>query len=239
LVLLLAACGGEGGREPTPEHITPEYDDSAGALIVEVDTYGGLVPAPSSRHVAELSIYGEDRQVALAEEDTAPRGGTDRSVTVGRISEQQLADLLASIADSGFFGLEDRDVDPAAPTDGPWRHVTVNVLDRSKTVSVYPPAYATAPDAFWETYDAISGVQPSELTAFVPTSGTLTSTDLGPVEDFPGGQANQVAPWDTPLWAWRLASFCSSKVANARGPGRGIAYWLPQQGSCASVDCWC
>lgn len=204
VVLVLTGCGGEGTREPTPQPISLEYDDSAGALIVEVDTYGGLLPPPSSRHIAELSIYG-DGQVVLAEEDSAPRVGTDRAVTIGRISEQELAGLLSFIADSGFFGLEGRYVDLAAPTDGPWRHVAVRLLGISRTVYVYPPDYAAAPDAFWQTYDAVMGIQPLEATAFVPASGTLTATDLGLIDDLPGGQGNQVAPWDTPLMGLALS----------------------------------
>ena len=198
VVLVLTACGGGGGQEPTTEPISLEYDNSAGTLIIEVDTYGGLLPPPSSRHIAELSIYG-DGQVVLAEEDGAPRVGTDRAVTIGRISEQELAGLLSFIADSGFFGLDDYYVDPAAPTDGPSSHVRVELLGLSRSVSVYPSDYAAAPAAFWRTYDAVIGVQPSDATAFVPTSGTLTATDLGPIDDLPAGQGNQVAPWDTPL----------------------------------------
>jgi hypothetical protein len=197
VVLVLTACAGGGGQEATPEPISLEYDRSAGALIIEADTYGGLLPPPSSRHVAELSIYG-DGLVVLAE-DGAPRVGTDRAITTGRIGEQELRQLLSLIAESGFFGLDDRYVDPAAPTDGPWRHVTVELLGVSRSVSIYPSDYADAPAAFWQTYDAVTGVQPSDATAFVPTSGTLTATDLGPIDDLPAGQGNQVAPWDTPL----------------------------------------
>ncbi|HJX38346.1 MAG TPA: hypothetical protein VJ714_07095 [Anaerolineae bacterium] len=198
VVLVLTACGGEGGQEPTPQPISLEYDNSAGVLIVEVDTYGGLLPPPSSRHIAEVSVYG-DGQVVLAEEDGAPRVGTDRAITTGRVGKQELAELLSFIADSGFFGLDERYVDPAAPTDGPWRHVTVELLGISRSVSIYPSDYAGAPAAFWQTYDAVTDLQPSNATAFAATSGTLTAKDLGPIDDLPAGQGNQVAPWDTPL----------------------------------------
>jgi hypothetical protein len=196
VVLVLTACG--GGQEPTPEPVPLEYDNSPGALIIEADTYGGLLPPPSSRHIAELSIYG-DGLVVLAEEDGAPRVGTDRAITMGRIGEQQLTELLSLIADSGFFGLDDRYVDPAAPTDGPWRHVRVKLLGISRSVSIYPSDYSGAPAAFWQTYDAVTNLQPSNATAFAATSGTLTAKDLGPIDDLPAGQGNQVAPWDTPL----------------------------------------
>jgi hypothetical protein len=197
VLLVLTACGGRG-QEPTVQPISLDYDHSAGALIIEADTYGGLLPPPSSRHIAELSIYG-DGQVVLAEDDGAPRVGIDRAVTIGRISEQGLAEILSLIAESGFFGLDDQYVDPAAPTDGPSRHIRIDLLATSRTVSVYPSDYADAPAALWQTYDAVMGVQPSDVKAFAPTSGTLTATDLGPIDDLPGGEGNQVAPWDTPL----------------------------------------
>jgi hypothetical protein len=196
VVLVLTACGGR--QEATPEPVSLEYDNRAGALIIEVDTYGGLLPPPSSRHIAELSIYG-DGQVVQAEEEESLRVGADRAVTIGRIGEQELVELLSVIADSGFFGLDDSYVDPTAPTDGPATHVRIRLLGTSKTVSVYPSDYADAPEAFWLTYDAVMGVKPSGVTPFVPNSGTLTAADLGPIEDLPGGQGNQVAPWDTPL----------------------------------------
>jgi hypothetical protein len=145
-----------------------------------------------------VSIYG-DGLVVAAEEDGVPRVGIDRAVTLGRIDEQGLAQLLSVIADSGFFGLDDHYVDVAAPTDGPSRHIRIELLGTSRTVSVYPPDYADAPTAFWETYDAVMGVQPSDVKVFGPTSGTLTATDLGSIDELAGGQGNQVAPWDTPL----------------------------------------
>lgn len=196
VVLVLTACG--GGQEPTPEPVSLAYDHSTGALIVEVDTYGGLLPPPSSRHIAELSIYG-DGQVVRAEEDEAAWVGTDRAVTIGRIDEEELVELLSLIADNGFFALGDSYIDPAAPTDGPSTHVRIELLGNSKTVFVYPSDYRDAPAAFWQTYDAAMSVKPSEVTGFAPTSGTLTAADLGPIDDLPAGQGNQVAPWDTPL----------------------------------------
>jgi hypothetical protein len=204
VVLVLTACAGGGGQEPTVQPVSLRYDHRAGVLIVEADTYGGLLPPPSSRHIAELSIYG-DGEVVVAEEDGAPRVGVDRAVTIGRISEQELTELLSLIADSGFLGLDDNYVDPTAPTDGPSRHVRIELAEISRTVSVYPPDYAAAPKAFRRTYDAVMGVRPSDLTAFVPTSGTFTARDLGPIDDLPGGQGNQVAPWDTPLVGIELA----------------------------------
>jgi hypothetical protein len=203
LVLVFAvavACTGPA-QQATPSPAGPvslEYDRSAGSLIVEADTAGGLTPPPTGRHVPEVSIYG-DGLVVMAREGESPVVGTDRRVTVGHLEEEQLGQLLALIADSGFFGLEERYMPSPAPSDLPSRHVTIHLAKGSKTVSIYPFDYADAPAAFHEAYQTVVGVQPSETTPFSATSGTLTATDLGPINELPAGRANQVAPWDTPL----------------------------------------
>ena len=125
LVLSLTACG--GGQEPTPEPISLEYDDRAGVLVVQADTYGGLMPPPTRRHVPEVSIYG-DGLVVLAEDEEGPVVGTDRWVTTGHIDHEELQELLAFIAESGFFGLDDLYAPRPAPPDSPARHVTINLL---------------------------------------------------------------------------------------------------------------
>jgi hypothetical protein len=198
VVLALTACGGGGGHEPTVEPISLEYDSSAGVLVVEADTAGGPAAPPAGKHVAEVSIYG-DGLVVLAHDAGGPLVGTDRVVTVGHLEREDLGQLLAFIASTGFFALNDRYTPTPAPPDMPWRQVTVNLVGGARTVSIYPFDYADAPVGFWDAYHAVLGVDPSDATAFVPTAGTLTATDLGPIEKLPGGRANQVAPWDTPL----------------------------------------
>lgn len=198
--LILAACGG-GLVEPTPLPATPislEYDHSGGTLVIEADTYGGLMPPPTGRHVAEVSIYG-DGLVVLAEEGELPAVGTDRVVTIGYTTEEELRRLLRFIADSGFFQLEDRYESSPPPTDLPSRHVKVNLRDTSKSVSIYPSDFAEAPTAFWDVYDAVVAVHPPDAAVFTPESGSMTASDLGPIDDLPFGQRDHVAPWDTPL----------------------------------------
>jgi hypothetical protein len=207
VVLIAVACGGGAVGEPTPSSVTPtslEYDHSAGVLIIEADTYGGLMPPPTAKHVAELSIYG-DGLVVVGREEEGLSVGTDRVVITGHLSEEELKRLLISIAEGGFFQLEDRYLPSPAAPDMPWRHVTVNLLDTSKTVSIYPFDFADAPEAFWDVYNQVLEIYPSDGTVFTPTSGALTATDLGSVDDLPGGRQSQVAPWDTPLVGIDLA----------------------------------
>lgn len=205
-VIILAACGGGAVGQPTPSAVPPiplEYDHQAGILIIEADTYGGLMPPPAGRHVPEVSIYGDGFAV-LGGEDEQFRVGTDRVVTTGHVSEEELSQLLSFIADRGFFQLEDRYLPSPAVPDMPWRDVTVHLLDTSKTVSIYPFDFADAPEVFWDVYNELVGVRLSDAAVFTPTSGTLIATDLGPIEDLPGGRQSQVAPWDTQLVAIAL-----------------------------------
>jgi hypothetical protein len=198
LLLVLAACAGPTEEATPSAPVSLEYDHRAGALVVEADTFGGLQPPSSGRHVPEVRVYG-DGLVVVATEDQDPRVGIDRAVTIGYLEEGELDQLLAFIAESGFFGLDERYMPSAAPPDSPWRHVLVNLTGGTKTVSIYPFDYSDTPSAFSTTYEEILSIRPAEPQVFTPASGTLSVTDLGPIEGLPAGQANQVAPWDTPL----------------------------------------
>jgi hypothetical protein len=197
IVLMVAACGARG---PTPSPTGPpslNYAQRAGARIIEADTHGGLLPPGLGKHVAQLTIYG-DGLVILGGEETFG-GGTDHVVMIGHIGEEELKGLLRRIAELGFFQLEERYQPSPAPTDLPSRWITVNLLQVSKTVTVYPSSYDGAPGAFLNTYDELLAVRPGDTEVFRPASGILTASDLGPIDDLRAGQRNQVAPWDTPL----------------------------------------
>jgi hypothetical protein len=198
VLVILSACTGGLGDKATPVAISLEYHESAGAIVIQVDTHGGLVRPPSGRHVPELTIYG-DGLVVLAEDDGAPRVGTDRRVTTGHIDKEKTQELVAFIAESGFFGLDDQYAPSPLLPDMPWRYVTANLLSTSKTVSIYPHDFEQAPKALLETYRMLMGLSPADAMVFTPSSGTLSATDLGPIEELPGGRQSQVAPWDTPL----------------------------------------
>jgi hypothetical protein len=201
IVLILVACRGGVVGQPTPSPVIPVslgYDQSPEALIIETDTYGGLMPPPISMHVPDLRIYG-DGLVVRGEEGESSTRGLDRRVMTGHLGEEELDRLVSFIAGQGFFQLEDRYMPSPAPTDLPSRHITVNLLDVSKTVSIYPFDFADAPAAFWDVYNELMAVAPSDEEVFIPTSGTMTPIELGPIDDLPSGQRNQVAPWDTPL----------------------------------------
>lgn len=201
-VVVLTACGVQS-QQPTPEPISPEYAHHAATLVILADTYGGLLPPSSGRHVPEVSIYG-DGSVVVAQEDGARRVGTDRALITGRIEGEELRRLLELVVDEGFFQLDDQYSPSNAPTDGPCRKVRVDLLSRSKTVSICPFDQAQAPAAFNRVYNELATLSPSEEAAFIPNSGLLTATDLGPIEELGGGRGSQVAPWDTPLLAFTL-----------------------------------
>jgi hypothetical protein len=221
LLVVLVACAAPV-HQSTPSPVRPvslEYDHRAGALVVEADTAGGLEPPPAGRHVAEVSIYGDGLMVMAAEGET-PVVGTDRVVTVGHLEEEELDQLLAFVADVGFLSLDDRYMPSPAAPDTPWRQVTVNLIDASKTVSVYPFDYEDTPAAFSAVYEQILRIRPADAKLFTPTAGTLTATELGPIAELPAGQANQVAPWDTPLLSISLSE--ATEGAYLEGEHYGI-----------------
>lgn len=199
-VLVLVACKGGGVVDegtPSPCVSSLEYDRTPGVVIVEADTYGGLTPPPTGRHVAEVSIYGDGFVVMASDEQSSV--GTDRMITTGHISEDELSEILTFISHAGFFELDDEYMPSPALPDMPWRRVRVNLRECSKSVAIYPPDFADAPTAFSDVYHELMGVQPSDTAVFEPQSGVLTATDLGPIDDLPGGQQSQVAPWDSIL----------------------------------------
>ncbi len=182
---------------PSPCLRSLEYDRSPEVLIVEADTYGGHRPPPIGRHVAEVSIYGDGFVVLASDEPSSV--GTDRMITTGHISEEELSEILSFIANAGFFELDDEYMPSPALAGMPWRRVTVNLRECSQTVAIYPPDFVDAPTAFSDVYHELMGIQPSDTAVFKPQSGVLTATDLGPIDGLPGGQQSQVAPWDSPL----------------------------------------
>ncbi len=205
-VLILVACRGGGVVDegaPSPCLSSLEYDHSSEVLIVEADTYGGHRPPATGRHVAEVSIYGDGFVVLASDEQSGV--GTDRMITTGHISEEEVSEVLSFMADAGFFELDDEYMPSPALPDMPWRRVTVNLRECSKTVAMYPPDFVDAPTAFSEAYRALMGIQPADAAVFKPQSGVLTAADLGPIDALPGGQQSQVAPWDSPLVGIDLA----------------------------------
>jgi hypothetical protein len=200
LLLVLVGCAGPI-QEATPSSVASvslEYDHRAEALVIEADTFGGLEAPSRGRHVPEVRIYG-DGLVVLATGERGSRAGIDRATSIGYLEDGELDQLLAFIAEAGFFGLDDRYMLSPEVPDMAWRRVIVNLMGGTKSVSIYPFDYPEAPSAFSATYGEVLSIRPAELEVFTPTSGTLSATDMGPIDGLPAGQANQVAPWDTPL----------------------------------------
>jgi hypothetical protein len=108
------------------------------------------------------------------------------------------------VVDAGFLQMDDQYQPSEAPTDAPCRTLSINLLRRSKTVSVCPFDEAQAPTAFNAAYTKLTELSLSGATVFTPDSGLLAATDLGPIEELGGGRGSQVAPWDTPLVGFAL-----------------------------------
>ena len=64
--------------------LTVEWDQDPGTLIIEVDTFGGLVPqAQALKHIPDARIWGDDRVVWVER-----HAGAGRDVWQGQLSHR-------------------------------------------------------------------------------------------------------------------------------------------------------
>ncbi|MGC9334357.1 MAG: hypothetical protein ACP5JJ_09435 [Anaerolineae bacterium] len=163
VLALLAGCGG-----PAPD-LT--YPAEAGYLLVEADTAGGLVPrAFAENHIPAFRLYGDGRVVWTDKE------GPGMSVWEGHLSQEEVQDLLAWMADEGFFRLDDFYTVENPPTDLPTQCIRVYLADQEKSVCEY---FGGAPEAFDQIYDLLrSGAGATDVTAYEPQLGWAAAEPL-------------------------------------------------------------
>jgi hypothetical protein len=141
LALSLAACGGPGVE------VDLSYDTDPETVVVEADSAGGFVPeAFVQGHIPGFRLYGDGRAIWT---EQAGRGET---VHEGRLAPQEVEDLLAWIAERGFFEMDDLYTVENPPTDLATDCVAVHLAAHDKRVCEY---YDGAPEAFGEIYDRL------------------------------------------------------------------------------------
>jgi len=162
LALPLAACGGQG------ENIDLNYDTGAGTVVVEADSAGGFVPEAFVRgHIPGFRLYGDGRVI------WTEQAGLGEAVHEGHLAPQEVADLLAWIAERGFFEMDDFYTVENAPTDMPSDCVAVHLAAQDKRVCEY---FDGAPEAFGEIYDRLqAGAGASDVTDYQPQIGWAVS----------------------------------------------------------------
>jgi hypothetical protein len=115
-------------------------------------------------HIPDARVWGDGRIVWVEFEDDG-----SSVVWEGYLTEEALANLLRFTVEEGFFGWEDHYEPANPPTDLPSSHITVNMTDRSKTVSQY---FDGAPAGFWRIYERVP-LEVSDAHQLAPQRGLL------------------------------------------------------------------
>jgi hypothetical protein len=158
-VAILVSCSVSGGCGNSVEI---EYSQSPTQPVIVLASSQAL-PPEYAPHGADLMIYGDGtviKKTGLYHYES------------GRIGEQELAALLTSIVDKGFFGLPAEG--SAGQPGGVTQHVTVALKGRSKRVS----APGTQGGAFGRIVDGIKAVNVPDAREYVPESLVLYANAL-------------------------------------------------------------
>lgn len=161
LTLLIASLVYVGGCDE--KKVSLEYEPAPDMVIVKVEADGGL-PYPGDDLFPKFQLFGDGRVIEYQEES----GG--RGILVqGKLGEEDIANLLQQISDTGFFDLKDeymnRDV-----YDATYRKISMNLVDTEKTVWVWMLMNVPKFDA---AYDLIMDYPLGEVTEYVPDKGYL------------------------------------------------------------------
>ncbi len=156
--------------------ISLEYDPSGDTPVVELKTTGGI-PAPFVDGISDFKLYGDGRVIE--------RPGKDSKVPVveGRLTAEQVRDLLSRIERTGYFELEPEYANRKV-MDGVTEHLAVNLKDQKKEVRVYMKDVK----AFDKAAAVVMGYPLTDPREYVPATGYLY------VQKNQGGAASQPAP---------------------------------------------
>jgi hypothetical protein len=166
LVLALVLLAGCGARTPDLS-----YPAEADHLLIEADTAGGLVPpAYAENHIPAFRLYGDGRVI------WTDREGPQMSVWQGYLPPEKIQDLLAWMAEEGYFRMKDFYTVENPPTDLPTQCIRVNLEGESKSVCEY---FDGAPEAFDQIYGLLtSGAGATDAGPYEPQIGWVTAEPL-------------------------------------------------------------
>jgi len=172
LVVAVALVSGGCGQK----RVSLEYNPSPENLLVELRTSGGI-PTPFIDGISDFKLYGDGRVIE--------RPGKDSKVPVveGRLTSEQVRDLLSRIERTGYFDLKPEYADRKV-MDGVTERLTVNLKDQKKEVGVYMKDVK----AFDEAAAVVMGYPLTGHREYVPATGYLY------VQKNQGGAASQPAP---------------------------------------------
>ncbi len=143
--------------------VSLEYEPKPDMVIVRVEADGGL-PYPGDDLYPRFQLFGDGRVINYQVETD------DRGLLVqGKLSQEDMADLLQGIADTGFFKLKNEYRDPEV-YDATYRNISVNLVETVKVVWVWMLQKVPEFDA---AYDLIMDYPLGEVTEYMPDKGYL------------------------------------------------------------------
>lgn len=165
LLLLNVSCN---LLQPPPD-LAWEHD--ADALIIRVTEGGGLVsPATGYNEIPRAQVWGNGRIVWQTLNE-----GNNRQVWQDQLSEAEMADLLQTFADKGFFRMDGHYRPKEQIYDSSTTSLRLTLLADSYRVSEY---HSGAPAKFHQLAGLLASGAGKEGSPYVPQSGYLTAVPL-------------------------------------------------------------
>lgn len=148
------------------------WDPDPAALVIELYSAGGLVPATfMDNYIPAARVWGDGRIIWT----TFPAGGS-RRVLIGQLTPDELRALLQQFVEAGFFGWQDFYEPPYQIYDGATTTLTVQLQSTSKSVSEYMEG---APAQFHTLGGQLASGAGAAGTDYVPERGYLRAYPLG------------------------------------------------------------
>ncbi|MCB8975848.1 MAG: hypothetical protein H6657_00275 [Ardenticatenaceae bacterium] len=183
ILFLITACTFLPSSESTPEPDSESgisqasaselaWDHDPEALIIQAfaDIGGSAPTAALINQLFAAQVWGDGRIIWVTWTDDF-----QRQVWQGQLSEAEMADLLETIDDKGFFRLKARYSPRENVMDGSTIGIKVYLLERSQEVSEYDSG---APDRFHELFDLLISGAGAEGVPYLPQSGQLTAREI-------------------------------------------------------------
>lgn len=165
-ILLLAA--GCSLFQPPPE-LTWDHDPDT--IIIKVTVGGGLQPTAAAFNAIPRAIVWGDGRIIWQTHDDA----YNRLVWQGQLNEEEMASLLQTFADKGFFRMDNHYAPKEPVYDSSSTSLRLNLLAGPYSVSEY---HDGAPRAFHELVGLVSSGAGAEGQPYIPGNGYLTAVSL-------------------------------------------------------------
>ena len=183
ILSLMVACTAElspeAPGEPDPEPpateplaVEPTWDQNPETLVIQVSyDIGGSAPTAALLNQVFVSqVWGDGRIVWVTWDDDH-----HRYVWQGQLSEAEMAALLDTIADKGFFRMKEHYAPRENVMDGSTLTIRVYLDSTLTQVSEYDEG---APRGFHELVDLLTSGAGAEGTPYFPQSGQLDAREI-------------------------------------------------------------